>query len=140
MPLEARGHDVPRRGVRPRLVLLLLMLGLTATSSFVGCSDAPLIDAGPMGPYLEPGDMQQLDAQGAHLLDVLQSYRREHGRFPATFAEAGLQPMDTGTRFGPWRWRIPTDMSTYVLEVGDYGRSQFTIHWSERTQAWSLDM
>ena len=91
-----------------------------------------------VGYWITAPTMDGLKAQGNGFVRVLERHREEHGRFPASAREAGLQLPET--RYGSWRYRALEAGESCELAVGDYtGRNPFTLYWTSKSGHWSLD-
>lgn len=75
------------------------------------------------------------------LTPALEDHRREHGRYPGSLQEAGLEAPTTP--WGPlgYERRPDGDGGHYVLRVGDHDRNGFTASWDSRApeDGWSVE-
>jgi hypothetical protein len=76
----------------------------------------------------------QLVAQGEQMIAVIEAFKAEHGRYPDSFAEAGITPPTHS--YGPWRYE--QYRGHFTLAVGDYGKDQFSLSYTSGS-GWYLD-
>jgi hypothetical protein len=116
--------------MRQRRPLLILLLMALAALPFLSAILVVVIML--RGPYQSKKDLR---AEGDAIVRGLNEYKRQHGRYPASLAEAWLTP--TVTAYGPWEYsKGPLD--GFSLSVGDYGRDGFCLSITAG-RGWYLD-
>jgi len=120
-----------RRVPRMSLGLAALWLGVLA------------IAIAAMPPGYDAGEVERVKALQAEFAPALETYRREHGAYPATLEAVGIETPET--KYGPLQYRAYVDQSgnaMYSLSMGDYFQNGFVAFWDSddaRTE-WNLDM
>jgi hypothetical protein len=117
------------RSVERRKVLIVAVVVVLPVVAVVGnFVYMVLINGSP-----SPETLRALQAEGKAMVDAVERYKSQHGRYPPSLAEAGVStPL---TRYG-W-WRYGSDGSDYSLELGDYGRYGFLMWWMG--DGWDVD-
>lgn len=101
----------------------------------LACSIVPLA---ALDTWLERGpDEKELPAEGDSIIAALEAYRREHGRFPATLAEADLAPR--WNRYGGWSYAPRDGGRSWSLQVGEYDRDGFVLYRQAGDENWQWD-
>jgi len=106
---------------RPAAALLGSLVGLLALEAVLA-----------RGPGID-----ELEAEGGELVRALEHWRREHGRYPASLAEAGLAP--AWNRFGGWRYEAGLAGGSFDLVCGEYPDDYCVLYYSTESGAWTLD-
>jgi len=86
--------------------------------------------------YKEP-DWEQLKRQGDPLVAAIQDFEQQHGRPPKSFEECGLAAPKS--LFGPWRYYVGEDGSSWGISVGHYERDGFVLYWDDSFGEWMED-
>ncbi|MHA3773365.1 hypothetical protein ACXR0O_17670 [Verrucomicrobiota bacterium sgz303538] len=73
---------------------------------------------------------------GDPIVIQLKAYRTQHGRFPSSLEEAGIQ--SPNTRYGHFYYTpVPPDDS-FILSVGDYERDGIMVFRQSGADEWSV--
>jgi hypothetical protein len=77
--------------------------------------------------------LRDLQAQGQSLIEAVERYKAQTGRYPQTLEQAG-----TSAPLTWWgRWRYGSDGNSFTLEIGDYSDYEFLMYWDG--DRWMVD-
>ncbi len=126
------------RNVITRRMVAFLLAGVAVVASCYFGSARLLKGYSPLQALTFPlaPSPSELCVIGSPITVQLQQYRAQNGRYPASLAEAGLDP--GATFFGPWRYRIWDGGTSCRLSNGDYGRYLFVVSWTPE-RGWYVD-
>jgi type II secretory pathway pseudopilin PulG len=88
-----------------------------------GCADPP-----------QGTERAALEAQGKAIIDQVEAYKAEHGRYPGDLAAAGITVPAAG--YGGWRYE--SSGGQFTLHIGDYSQHLWELSWSSANPGWSL--
>jgi len=77
-----------------------------------------------------------LKEQARPLIEAIEQYKVQHGRYPETLAKARIGTLTT--RYGPWEYRSSEDGRNAILTVGNYMNDKFRLTWRSG-YGWSVD-
>ena len=86
--------------------------------------------------YTHPKNSSLLEAEAQPLIDALNQFRTENGKYPLTLSEANLNEQSS---LGPWRYSS-TDGTAFCLALGDYGTCLWeSTYCTENNLGWYHD-
>jgi hypothetical protein len=78
-------------------------------------------------------DLPALKEAGNAIISQLEDFKAEHGRYPNSLQEAGIEPEKT--RYGPWKYEYISEKE-YHLILGDYMRNHFELKRKPSDEDW----
>ena len=90
-----------------------------------------------MHPLPVGAQQSELQHAGDELLAELENWRNAHGRYPASFDEAGITPEKTA--FGRWEYGLDANAQTCQLKLGDYDVDGWVLYWRSDERQWRWD-
>ena len=128
LPVLGAGVFFPtKRKWAIRLVVGDIVLAVCCVSAFLAIR--PL--------HLDARDIPALKSQGAAIIEALDAYERNHGRYPEALSV--LTGILIETRYGAWHYRVEEGGRKCAIWVGDYGRNLFELSWDSDKKSWYLD-
>jgi hypothetical protein len=123
--------------VKKWAIAFSLAIGL-AIGSVVGAHSAGSLFTKILAHIRIPGrpddaGLASLKAEGQTIIDRIEQYKRQHGRYPNDLAEAGIHLPDA--QYGGWQYDC-SDGSSFALRIGDYSKDLFVLLWAGE---WYLD-
>ncbi len=87
--------------------------------------------------YIQP-DFQYLEFEGNGLVDQIETFHEQHGRYPFSADEAGLTLPET--RWGRWKYLTRDKGNSFELTIGEYqGLDPFELYWTSENEYWYRD-
>jgi hypothetical protein len=75
-------------------------------------------------------DIEDAKSAGNPVVQGIVDYKATHGRYPASFQEAGITPAKT--KFGAFQYEhhVAANDEYFVVRVGDYSKNGFVLFWN----------
>ena len=126
-----RGMDVAQarkeagsHGHMPFLLSIAALLGLLTGTRALGRAFPPP----PPYKQLTLDDYQGFQMEGEPVVDAIETYFAEHGRYPANLKLAEIEVPEQA--YGGWRYEAREGGRSCQLHLGEYGQHLFVVYWT----------